>query len=163
MIALLENLLTHPPFTLLSENEAAMIEKHAQIAYYPNGTILIGQAEVPQKLFIIIKGAVDVLDDSDEHIDIYHSHDTFGGMELLEALPSHYRYIVTEELICFEIEGENFLDLCENNKAFKNYFFSSIAQRIDMLKEKKEYASMSDLMVARLDESILHKTCVVKP
>jgi CBS domain-containing protein len=32
-----------------------------------------------------------------------------------------------------------------------------------MLKEKKEYASMSDLMIARLDESILHQVCVVDP
>ncbi|MFT7824150.1 MAG: putative nucleotidyltransferase substrate binding domain-containing protein [Sulfurimonas sp.] len=163
MIALLENLKTHLPFTLLTQEESARIQRDAQIAYYPNGTILIDQAEVPEHFFIIIKGTVDVLDTLEEHIDIYHTHDTFGGMELIESQPSHYKYIVTEELICFEIPQETFLDLCESNREFKNYFFSSIVERMDMLKEKKEYASMGDLMVARLNESILHKSCVIDP
>ncbi|MDM5270586.1 DUF294 nucleotidyltransferase-like domain-containing protein [Sulfurovum sp. zt1-1] len=163
MIALLENLITHHPFTLLNQHESERIQKDALIAYYPQNTIIINQAEVPRKFFIIIKGTVDVLDDNDEHIDIYHTHDCFGGIELIETQPSHYKYIVTEELICFEIPQETFLDLCEKNQRFKNYFFSNIVERIDMLKEKREYATMSDIMVAKLDESILHKACVVTP
>ncbi len=161
MITLLENLKSYLPFTLLDKHEFDRIESHAQIAYYPNETVLIDQDNIPQNLFIIIKGMVEVLDENEEQIDIYQTHDNFGGMEIIEDQPSPYRYIVTEELICFEISKALFLELCESNKAFKHYFFSSIVERIDMLKEKKEYASMSDLMIARLDESILHKACVV--
>ena len=161
MITLLENLKSYLPFTILDKHEFDRIESHAQIAYYPNETVLIDQDSIPQNLFIIIKGMVEVLDDNEEQLDIYQTHDIFGGMEIIEDQPSLYRYIVTEELICFEISKALFLELCESNKAFKHYFFSSIVERIDMLKEKKEYASMSDLMIARLDESILHKACVV--
>jgi CBS domain-containing protein len=39
--------------------------------------------------------------------------------------------------------------------------FSSIVERIDLLKEKKEFTLMSDIMVSRVDEAILHKGSVV--
>ena len=163
MITLFENLKTHPPFTILNKKECERIENDAQIAYYPNDTVLIGKDQISENLFVVIKGTVEVVDESEEHIDMYHTNDIFGGIEIIEDQPSSYSYIVTEELICFEIPKVSFLALCESNKAFKHYFFSSIVERIELLKEKKEYASMSDLMIARLDESILHKGCVIAP
>ena len=161
MIALFDELKVHPPFTLLDPSSSSLIETTAQIAYYPKGTLLIGQGEIPQNFFIVIKGAVDLLDENEEPIDVYHAHDTFGGVELLEKQPSKYRYIVSEELICFELEGKNFCTLCDKNPSFKNYFFSTIIERMELLKEKQEYASLSHLMVARIDESILHHASIV--
>ncbi|UPT76972.1 DUF294 nucleotidyltransferase-like domain-containing protein [Sulfurovum sp. XGS-02] len=163
MITLLENLKSYPPFTFLDHNAFDRMESHAQIAYYPNDTVLIGKDTMPENLFIVIKGSVEVRDEYEELIDIYHTHDMFGGIEIIEEEPSTYSYIVTEELICFEVPKTVFLDMCESNKDFKHYFFSSIVERIDMLKEKKEYAFMSDLMIARVDESILHKDVMVTP
>jgi len=163
VITLLENLKTYPPFTILNKKEYDCIEKDAQIAYYPNDTLLLRKDEIPQTFFVVIKGTVEVLDDNEEHIDIYHTNDTFGGIEIIQDQPSSYNYKVTEELICFEIPKASFLDICANNKQFSSYFFSSIVERLDMLKEKKEYASLSDLMIARLDESILHKVVVTDP
>jgi len=145
----------------LDKHESDRIASHAQIAYYPNETLLIDKDNIPQHLFVIIKGTVEVFDENEEQLDVYQTHDVFGGIEIIEDKPSLYQYVVTEELICFEIPKALFLDICESNKEFKHYFFSSIVERIDMLKEKNEYASMSDLMIARVDESILHKACVV--
>ena len=163
MITLFENLKIHPPFTILNKKECDRIESDAQIAYYPKGAVLLRKDKIPQNLFVVIKGMVEVVDENEEHIDMYHTNDMFGGIEIIEDQPSEYHYKVTEELICFEIPKASFLKLCESNKAFKHYFFSSIAERIELLKEKKEYASISDLMIARLDESILHKGCVIAP
>lgn len=163
MITLVENLKAHLPFSILDKKEYDRIEKEVQIAYYPNDTLLIRKDEIPQTLFVVIKGTVEVLDDNEEHIDIYQTNDTFGGIEIIKDQPSAYSYMVTEELICFELPKASFLDICSSSKQFSNYFFSSIVERIDMLKEKKEYASMSDLMIARLDDSILHKGVVTDP
>ncbi len=163
MITLFQNIKRHLPFTLLTKKEFDRIENDTQIAYYPNDTLLLGKDKTPENLFVVIKGTVEIVDDNEELIDIYHTNDIFGGIEIIEDQPSAYSYKVTEELICFEIPKASFLDICESNKDFKHYFFSSIVERIDMLKEKKEYASMSDLMIARLDESILHKGYVVAP
>lgn len=160
MIALLENLKTHLPFSLLESKSFMLIQESAQIAYYPENTILIEPKEMLQTLFVIIKGRVEAKE-NDELIDIYQSLDTFGGIELIEGQPSNYQYSVTEELICYEIPAETFLQLCMDNNAFKTYFFATIVERIEMLKEYREHVYVADMMVARIDTGILHPACLV--
>lgn len=160
MIALLENLKIQLPFSLLKDTSFSHIENHAQIAYFPTNTLLIAQQTTPEKLFVVIKGTVEASDD-EELIDVYHTNDTFGGIEIIENQPSKYHYRVSEELICYEIPMDIFLKICSESKEFKAYFFSTIVQRMEMLKDKKEYSSMSSLLVARVDKSILHTVCEV--
>ncbi|HEO98919.1 MAG TPA: CBS domain-containing protein, partial [Epsilonproteobacteria bacterium] len=160
VIELLENLKSHPPFKYLDETTLHVIEKSAQVAYYPEGTILVSASRTPDVLYFIIKGRVEAVSE-DELIDVYHSNDDFGGIELIENRASEYNYKVTEELICYEIPKMIFLEIAQSNEAFKNYFFYSIAERIDLLREKKEFTLMSDIMISRVDEHILRKGTLV--
>ena len=107
----LDNLKTHLPFSLLDNRSSRLIEETAQIAYYPENTILIKPDEIPHTLFLVIKGTVEARD-NEELIDVYHTDDAFGGIELIEKQPSRYEYLVIEELICYEIPEETFLKLC---------------------------------------------------
>ncbi|MCF6207470.1 MAG: CBS domain-containing protein, partial [Sulfurovum sp.] len=161
MITLLERLKSHVPFSLLNDQQHRIVEEHAQIVYYPKDTCLIAAGSEPAHLYYIIKGVVEARSD-EEMTDLYHEDDTFGGMEIIEHKPSKQNYIVIEELICYEISKEIFLQLIEANKVFKDYFFSSIVERIEMIKENKENTKMAELMVARIDESILHELCIVE-
>ena len=160
MIALLDRLKEHLPFSLLNKEEQQAIEASAQIAYYPQNEQLIAVETKPETLFYIIKGIVEVRS-NDGLIDLHHQDDTFGGIELIEQQESAYDYVITEELICYEIPKEIFLQLCESNQAFKSYFFLSIVERIDMINERKESAKMADIMVARVDCAILRTVCIV--
>ena len=160
MIAFFDNLKTHLPFSLLENKFLKLIETNAQIAYYPKDTLLIDENVMPSTFFVIIKGIVEARD-GEELIDIYHNDDVFAGIELIENQTSKYQYTVSEELICYEISKEVFLELCEQNNEFKNYFFSSIVERIDMLKDRKESAKMADMMLTRVDNTILHTACIV--
>jgi len=160
VIELLENLKSHPPFKYLDETTLHVIEKSAQVAYYPEGTILISASQIPDVLYFIIKGRVEAVSE-DELINVYHSNDDFGGIELIENRASKYNYKVTEELICYEIPKRIFLEIAQSNEAFKNYLFYSIAERIDLLREKKEFTLMSDIMISRVDEHILRKGTLV--
>lgn len=160
MVELLERLKSYPPFSYLGESVFQQIEVSAQVAYYPDGTILIDISQKPEQLYFIIKGIVEA-NSEDELIDIYHSNDTFGGIELIEKRASQYQYHVTEELICYEIPKAVFLNIVNENASFKSYFFSSIVERTNLLKEKREFTLMSDIMVSRVDEAILHKESVV--
>jgi len=160
VIALLDNLKTHLPFSLLDKNAFTLIEESSQIAYYPKDTILIDTHAFTSIFYLIIKGIVEAKE-GEELIDIYHNDDIFGGIELIKTQASKYQYIVNEELICYEIPKEVFLILCQNNSEFKNYFFSSMVERIELLKERKESAKMAEMMLTRVDESILHPACIV--
>ncbi len=161
MISLLENLRSHTPFDMLTLPELKMLEENAVISYYPDNTTLWGVGERPRALFYIIKGSVEATED-DTLIDIYHHDDTFGGIELIEDQPSAYRYHVTQELICYEITPDIFLRLCNANKDFKSYFFSTIIERMDMLKTGKMHGDIADMMVARVDSAMLSPAVVVE-
>ncbi len=160
MITLFDNIKTHLPFSLLDNKSLRLIKETSQIAYYPTDTILIDRDVSTSIFYLIIKGLVEAKD-GDELIDIYHNDDIFGGIELIEKQASKYQYITTEELICYEIPAETFIQLTEENKAFKNFFFSTIVERIDMLKERQDSARMADMMLTRIDDSILHSACIV--
>jgi len=160
LIALLDNLKTHLPFTLLDIVLLREIESSAQIAYYPNQTLLIQAQQLPHSLSYIIKGSVEAREE-ERLIDVYHQDDTFGGIELIENQSSSYEYMVTEELICYEIPKDIFLKLCDKNKEFKSYFFSSIIERMEMLKSKKEHGSVADMMVSRIDNTVLNPATIV--
>lgn len=161
MIALLDKLKIHLPFSLLESRSFKLIEDTAQIAYYPQSTILIKPEEITHTLYVIIKGRVEARE-NETLIDVYHTDDVFGAIELIEKQVSRYRYLVTEELICWEIPQETFLTLCSDNNAFKAYFFSTIVERIDMLKHRREHAKVADMMVARVDTGILHQASLAE-
>ncbi len=161
MMELLKNLHAYPPFSLLDTNAIKEFEYAGQIAYYPSGTILVEAGHVFEMLYIIIKGRVEAYHE-DELINVYDTHDSFGGIEHLKQHHSNERYIVSEELICYEIPKHVFIAICEKNHAFRDYFIASLVERADLLKEKQEYASMSDLMVARLEKNLLHDVCIVE-
>jgi CBS domain-containing protein len=82
VIALLDNLKTYLPFSLLDHKALKRIEESAQIAYYPDNTVLIDVNEMPSTFFLIIKGIVEAKD-AEELIDIYQVDDVFGGIELI--------------------------------------------------------------------------------
>jgi len=161
LIALFDNLKRHLPFSLLDNKSLRLIEETSQIAYYPKDTILIDAGASTSTFYLIIKGIVEAKE-GDELIDIYHNDDHFGGIELLEKQASKYQYRVQEELICYEIPSDTFIQLTEETKAFKNYFFSTIVERIEFLKERQESAKMADMMLTRVDDSILHDACIVE-
>ncbi len=160
MIALLDTLKSHLPFSLLDDAAFKTIEAASQIAYYPQDTVLFSEGEIPQVIYLVIKGAVEATNNEDL-IDVYHSNDVFAAIEVLKNSASTETYTVSEELICYEIPSETFLALTKEYPEFKTYFFSSIAERIDMLKEKRENVKAAEMMVARVDDSLLHPGCMV--
>jgi len=160
LIALLDTLKSHLPFSLLDDAAFKTIEAASQIAYYPQDTVLFSEGERPQVIYLIIKGTVEATNNEDL-IDVYHSNDVFAAIEVLKNSASTETYTVSEELICHEIPAETFLALTKEYPEFKTYFFSSIAERIDMLKEKRENVKAAEMMVARVDDSILHPGCMV--
>jgi len=162
LISILETLKNNLPFSLLDNRLFREIEESAQIAYYPEDTILINYNQLPDTLYIIIKGQIEAREDN-ELIDVYHKEDSIGGIEIIKQVSSLYEYKVTKELICYEIPSTIFLELSRENKLFKAYFFANISERMEMLHSKKEYGDVANLMVEKLDNNILHKAIIVEP
>ncbi len=160
MISLFEDLKKNLPFSLLDEKALHIIEKSADIAYHKDGTTIISTKKQPEFVYYIIKGVVEGLAKG-EVIDIYHEHDSIGGFSILKDELPQYDYVIIEEVIAYEIPREVFLALCQHNKVFKNYFFASIVDRMQMLQGQKESAKISDIMIAKVDALDLRDIVIV--
>jgi len=160
LIALLDNLKTHLPFSLLDEATFKTIEASSQIAYYPENSVLIEEETIPECVYVIIKGVVKAKD-GDDLTDVYQNNDLFAAIELIRNKGSKDRYVVVEELICYEIPAALFLEISKKNKDFKTYFLSSVLERMELMKDKKNNMKSAEMMVARVDDNILHSVCTV--
>jgi CBS domain-containing protein len=147
------------PFEMLSDADLDFAIANMDIAYYAKDTVLIDKGNVPSKFFIILKGEIEEKLD-DELIKVYHSLDSFDANSLIYNKSEH-SFIVSEELICYEMAKEHFLALLENSKPFKDYYLSDLAQKIQSIKQKEYSTQMSGFMIARIYDTYLHDVLIV--
>jgi CBS domain-containing protein len=147
------------PFGLLSNFELEKITHAMNIAYYPKDSILISPEIIPKTLFIIIKGEVGEYF-GNELIKVYHTSNSFDP-DVLIYQKSENSFKVHEELLCFEIKKDDFKLLLDKNEAFKNYYITDIANRIQSAKQKEYSTQLSGFMIAKISDSYLHKACIV--
>jgi CBS domain-containing protein len=147
------------PFDLLSSDELERVMDTMDIAYYPKETVLISSSLAPSSLYIIIKGTVNELVE-DELQNVYGDGDSFDANALIYA-KTQSRFVVQEDLICYELPKEVFLNLLQDIEAFKNYYMQDFAQKHQSLKQRHIQNELTPFMVARVEEIFLHVPCIV--
>ena len=147
------------PFELLNDIEMDRCIKAMDIAFYPKETTLISKDNIPNHFFIVIKGGVQEYN-SDEVIREYHSQDGFDADSLIYG-KSENRFVVNEDLICYELTKDLFLKLIKSNSGFKNFFLNSLVNKFQILKKKEYLGELSSFMIARVNEIYIHKPCIV--
>jgi CBS domain-containing protein len=147
------------PFDLLSDQELEQVLDAMDIAYYPQETTLISPSLKAEVLYIVIKGRVSEVIEGDLH-NVYGEGDSFDSNALIYA-ETEAHFSVSEDLICYELPKETFLNLLQDIPAFKNYYMQDFASKHQHLKQKHIQNDLTPFMVARVDEIYLHKPCIV--
>jgi len=162
MISLFNTLKSHLPFSYLSKSELEKIETSSNIVYFKDNSTVIAKDKIPEVIYYIIKGVVELKDDSNT-LDMLYSNDTFAATEILKQKPLNGSYIVKEELISYEIPKETFLELCNLNSNFKNYFFTTIVDKIELIQKQKLKEQELDNLMAKVDSLRLKEALIVEP
>ncbi|CAA6799215.1 MAG: Predicted signal-transduction protein containing cAMP-binding and CBS domains [uncultured Sulfurovum sp.] len=149
------------PFDKLTKNELNSVIKNIAIAYYPKESILISETKISDSFFMIIKGEVNEYN-NDELTFTYHKQDTFDADSLIYH-KTKSRFEVTEDLICYELKKEIFLQLMKENKAFGKFFLKTLSERLQTLKNKEYGSDISSFMFAKVSDLYIHKPCIVEP
>ncbi|MFA7570824.1 MAG: DUF294 nucleotidyltransferase-like domain-containing protein [Sulfurimonadaceae bacterium] len=147
------------PFEVLTQEEMSLCIKNMDIAYYPRDTTLISPEKVSKNFFIIIKGTVHEYNEEEMVMD-FHQEDSFDANSLIYGKTKH-NFKVYEDLICYELNKEVFLKLIEQNSEFKNFFLNNLVNKIQELKNKEFTSELSSFMIARVDDTVIHESCVV--
>lgn len=146
------------PFELLSATALDNLMKKIDIAYYPKETLLISKNLPSIAFYIIIKGSVAEFVDDELH-NVYSAGDSFDADALIYN-KSESRFVVDEDLICYEIKKEDFLDLMQNKKV-QGYFLQDFVTRHQHLKDFAAQSDMTPFLISRVSDIFLHTACVV--
>ncbi len=147
------------PFDLLEDRVLEQLMRQMDIAYYPKDTVLIAPRVEAVCLYIIIKGSVHEYVD-DELTNVYGAMDSFDANALIYAKTSK-RFVVEEDLICYELPKQSFMDLIQDYDAFQSYYLEDFVTKHQQLKQLKQQTELTPFMVARVGEIYLHEPCIV--
>ena len=148
------------PFNLLDEDEYSLLQDSLDIAYYQASEVIISTGDVPEGLYIILKGCVSELDvkNADQrrgHTFVHYTNDDyFGAWSALRGSAIH-DFIADEETICYILPTKILLDLIYRNPHFGDFFNKNLSLKNELLEQKNDSLNMTEFMLARIDSSCM--------
>ena len=146
------------PFELLSTNELDNLMAKVDIAYYPQDTLLISKDLPSIAFYIIIKGSVNEFIDNEIH-NVYTAEDSFDADALIYN-KCESKFVVDEDLICYEIKKDDFLLLMQNKKV-QGYFLQDFVSKHQHLKEYDTASELTPFLISKVSDIFLHSLCIV--
>lgn len=146
------------PFDDLGDPMLQGAMENMDIAYYPKDTVLISP-QLPSEHLYIIKGSVSEYVDDELH-NVYGELDSFDANALIYA-KTESRFVVSEELICYEMPKADFMDLLQDSEMFRKFYMEDFVDRHAHLKQRQQQNELTPFMVARIGEIYLHEPCIV--
>ncbi len=146
------------PFELLSSSSLDNLMKKIDIAYYPKDTLLFSSTLSSIVFYIIIKGSVKELIDDEIH-NVFSEGDSFDADALIYS-KTKGKFIVDEDLICYEIKKDDFLDLMQN-KDVQSYYLQDLVSKHQSLKDYDMQSDLSGFLIAKISDIFLHVACIV--
>ncbi|MCD8513618.1 MAG: DUF294 nucleotidyltransferase-like domain-containing protein [Nitrincola sp.] len=157
------------PFSLLSAKEQAQLNNNLDIAYFQKGETIIAAGEVPEGVFIVLKGKVGESDGS-EPLDQdaitgnvfvhYQDEDYFGGWSVLNGKAIH-NFIAVEETICHVLPTRTLMDLIHSNPLFADYFQQNLTAKREIVAQHGQNQDMAEFMLARIEDGTIREPLIV--
>ena len=147
------------PFDCLSAEERALVRGNVDIAYYPEGAVVLDEGDAPAYLFVIIKGYVTQTE-GDEVLATYGPDDSFDGRGLVAGRVSG-RFAVAQELLAYQLARATVKELIARNRNFGALLFSDLGHKLSALAQRGEQHQMQSLTLARVDQAFVRPAHLV--
>ncbi len=141
------------PFDCLDAEEQALVRASVDIAYYPEGAVVLDVGDAPAHLFVIIKGYVTQTEGEDM-LATYGPDDCFDGRGLVAGRVSS-RFTVAEELVAYQLARATVQELIARNRNFGALLFADLGHKLSTLAQRAEQHEMQSLLMARVDQAYL--------
>ncbi len=144
------------PFSSLPPSSLQNLLEYITIKYYGRGEEIFEAGGEPlEYLYIIRKGSVLLRVDNTE-VDLLKEGDIFGYLSLLTGNPPSVTAAAETDVILYLIPKGIFLKLVEKYPEFRNFFTSSLAERIShtlrVVKSKKEISGFEKFLTLKVKD-----------
>ncbi|OBT16442.1 cyclic nucleotide-binding protein [Vibrio sp. UCD-FRSSP16_10] len=151
----------HPPFDRLTTREIEQLKASLDIAYFRSGDTLLESGQTSTHLFVLIKGAVE--EKHQQEVFAHYGHDDLFDIRSLFEGKVRHQYIALEDVLCYLLPSEVFLELFNKNQSFADYFDSRLSKRQQLIKEAKKQQNLAEFILTKVDESIYHPPLILTP
>ncbi len=141
------------PFDALSPEQQRALRASLDIAYYPEGQLILDSGAEPAHLWVNIKGHVAQYE-GDELVSSFGPEDVWDGRALVSGRSSH-RFVASEELIAYQIPRATVLSLIAENATFGALLFADLGAKLSALAERTDAHELHSLVLSRVDEAFL--------
>ena len=147
------------PFQHLTEDELETFVENIDIVYFKENEIVQTQGTNPSSLFFILKGIIQEKQE-DEVLSIYSKKEIFDSISLIENY-SKNSFVTAEETICYTLPREIFIKTLHENQELENYFFQSIAEKLNNNTLYEKNKEMANIMIAKVKDARIHKAIII--
>ena len=147
------------PFDALTPAQQKQVQDSVDIAYYPEGTVILDVGASPSHLWVNIKGHVTE-HDGDDTVASYGANDVWDGRALVAGRSSH-RFVASEELLAYQVPRETVMSLIAENATFGALLFSELGDKLSALAQRSREHELRTLTLSRVDEAYLRPAYVV--
>jgi CBS domain-containing protein len=141
------------PFDCLSPDEQRLVRDNVDVAYFPEGDVILDVGIPPTHLFVVIKGFVTQMDGT-EVVTTYGPDDCFDGRALVAGKVSS-RFVAEQEVVAYQLAHQAVSDLIASNATFGALLFSDLSNKLSALSERKNQHELQSLTMSRVDEAFL--------
>ena len=117
-------------FQSLDEDNLKHIISLLKIKKYPRDTVIIKKGDPAKNLYIILSGAVNVLNDFEERLSTLGKGDVFGEMSLISGDPVGANIKVVEAATIVSIDDSNFRKVINQFPSVQMYLARVLAKRL---------------------------------
>lgn len=147
------------PFDCLTPDEQALVRNSVDIAYFPEGAVLLDRGVAPTHVFVIIKGHVEQTE-GEQLLASYGPEDCFDGRALVAGRASS-RFVVVEELVAYQLSRDIINELIARNRAFGALLFADLGHKLGTLAQLADQHERQSLTLMRVDQAFVRPAHVV--
>ncbi len=143
---IIEFLRSVQPFNTLNTAVLEKVSQQLEVAYYPQNKTIFSSDSSPG-LAVIRKGAVRLVDQKHKFLDKRYEGELFGHAIYFHLEFKQYIAEAEEDSLIWHLGAKDFVDLCEQETSFNEYFNSYFHSRLNATTGSESPASIvSDLI-----------------
>ena len=147
---------TIPLFRHLPADQLAMLESTTQRQVFQPGEVIFRQGDLPEHLYVVESGGVDIVLDSESHEIILASFvagSFFGELAIFDDQPRNATARATDETSLLCVSGRGVIGLIERSPAAARQFIAAVALRLrgaDEMLSRLQIRNVNDEMEERM-------------
>ena len=152
----------YPPFSELVPDRLAAIARAIEIAHFPAGEVILEQDGTPaSNLFVVRKGAVEVLDDGIV-LDLLGEGEVFGQFSLLGQVSPVATIRALEDTLAYLIPRPVAVDVL-SSPAGRSVVLATMRRRLEVANDEVSVARYEDPRFATIGSLIRREPVTIEP